>query len=170
MPLPCCKISNIYIRIEVFIEDMARIHAHTHGKSHSIRPTSKDTPPWLTESHGKVSSLIVGLSKEGLVPSEIGLRLRDQYGIPLAKPILGKSITDVLFENDIRREMPEDLERLVMKALALQKHLRAHNSDHRNVRSLELIESKIHRLSKYYKKMGKLKKTWKYAAVIAQLE
>ena len=66
--------------------------------------------------------------------------------------------------------MPEDLERLVMKALGLQKHLRAHNSDYRNVRSLELIESKIHRLSKYYKRIGKLDKKWKYAAVIAQLE
>jgi small subunit ribosomal protein S15 len=98
------------------------------------------------------------------------LRLRDEYGIPLAKPILGKAISDVLVDNDIRRDMPEDLEHLVMKALGLQKHLRTHNSDHRNVRSLELIESKIHRLSKYYKKIGKIKKNWKYAAVIAQLE
>jgi small subunit ribosomal protein S15 len=149
---------------------MARIHAHTHGKSHSTRPTSKDVPPWLTESQEKVSSLIVGLAKEGITISEIGLRLRDEYGIPLAKPILGKSIADVLVDNDIRKDMPEDLEHLVMKALGLQKHLRTHNSDHRNVRSLELIESKIHRLSKYYKKIGKIKKNWKYAAVIAQLE
>ena len=149
---------------------MARIHAHTHGKSHSTRPTSKDVPPWLTESQEKVSSLIVGLGKEGITPSEIGLRLRDEYAIPLAKPILGKAIADVLVDNDIRRDMPEDLEHLVMKALGLQKHLRTHNSDHRNVRSLELIESKIHRLSKYYKKTGKIKKNWKYAAVIAQLE
>ena len=140
---------------------MARIHAHTHGKSHSTRPTSKDVPPWLTESQEKVSSLIVGLAKEGITPSEIGLRLRDEDGIPLAK---------ILADNDIRRDMPEDLEHLVMKALGLQKHLRTHNSDHRNVRSLELIESKIHRLSKYYKKIGKIKKNWKYAAVIAQLE
>ena len=149
---------------------MARIHAHTHGKSHSTRPTSKDVPPWLTESQEKVSSLIVGLGKEGITPSEIGLRLRDEYAIPLAKPILGKAIADVLVDNDIRRDMPEDLEHLVMKALGLQKHLRTHNSDHRNVRSLELIESKIHRLSKYYKRIGKIKKNWKYAAVIAQLE
>jgi small subunit ribosomal protein S15 len=33
-----------------------------------------------------------------------------------------------------------------------------------------LIESKIHRLSRYYKRVGKLPKNWKYAAVIAQLE
>ncbi|HEX7208888.1 MAG TPA: 30S ribosomal protein S15 [Nitrososphaeraceae archaeon] len=156
--------------MKFFIDDMARIHAHTHGKSHSTRPTSKDVPSWLTESQEKVSSLIVGLGKEGITPSEIGLRLRDEYAIPLAKPILGKAIADVLVDNDIIRDMPEDLEHLVMKALGLQKHLRTHNSDHRNVRSLELIESKIHRLSKYYKKTGKIKKNWKYAAVIAQLE
>jgi small subunit ribosomal protein S15 len=66
--------------------------------------------------------------------------------------------------------MPEDLDQLVKKALGLQKHLRSHNTDHRNVRSLELIESKIHRLSRHYKEKGKLQKNWKYATVIAQLE
>jgi small subunit ribosomal protein S15 len=86
------------------------------------------------------------------------------------KPIVGKSLTEVLAENNVKPEMPEDLEVLVKKALGLQKHLKVHNSDHRNVRSLELVEAKIHRLSKYYKRMGKLPASWKYAAVIAQLE
>jgi small subunit ribosomal protein S15 len=88
----------------------------------------------------------------------------------LAKPIIGKSVTKVLNDNGVVREMPEDLDQLVKKALGLQKHLRSHNTDHRNVRSLELIESKIHRLSRYYKEKGKLQKNWKYATVIAQLE
>jgi small subunit ribosomal protein S15 len=110
------------------------------------------------------------LSKEGLTPSDIGIQLRDEYAIPLSKPILGKSVTGVLNENNIKHDMPEDLNQLVQKALGLQKHLRLHNSDHRNIRSLELIEAKIHRLSKYYKRIGKLHKTWKYGAVIAQLE
>jgi small subunit ribosomal protein S15 len=96
--------------------------------------------------------------------------LRDEYAIPLVKPILGKKITKVFDENNIKLDMPEDLNQLVQKAVGLQKHLRAHNSDHRNVRSLELIEAKIHRLSRYYKRIGKLQKNWKYAAVIAQLE
>jgi len=149
---------------------MARIHVHTHGKSHSTRPTSKSPPSWLNQSRDQVTSLVVNLSKDGLSPSEIGLKLRDEHGIPLVKPIVGKKITQVLRENNIKSEMPEDLDRLVRKALGLQRHLKTHNSDHRNVRSLELVEAKIHRLSKYYKNVGKLPKNWRYAAVIAQLE
>ena len=149
---------------------MARIHVHTHGKSHSTRPTSKGPAPWLSHSRDQISALAVEFAKEGLSPSEIGIRLRDLHGIPLIKPVLGKSLTSVLIENNIKSDMPEDLDKLVRKALGLQKHLRVHNSDHRNVRSLELIESKIHRLSKYYKLKGKIPRKWKYAAVIAQLE
>ncbi|MDQ3872003.1 MAG: 30S ribosomal protein S15 [Thermoproteota archaeon] len=149
---------------------MARIHVHTHGKSHSTRPSSKGAPSWITQSRDEVSSLVVKLAKDGLSPTEIGIKLRDEQGIPLVKPILGKTVTTLLVENNIKSDMPEDLEKLVKKALGLQRHLKVHNSDHRNVRSLELIESKIHRLSKYYKRIGRIPKNWKYAAVIAQLE
>jgi small subunit ribosomal protein S15 len=92
---------------------MARIHAHTRGKSHSLRPASKNTPSWQVGNQGEISSLIIQLSKEGLTPSDIGIQLRDQYAIPLLKPILGKSVTDVLNENNIKRDMPEDLNQLV---------------------------------------------------------
>jgi small subunit ribosomal protein S15 len=149
---------------------MARIHVHTHGKSHSTRPTSKSPALWLSLNRDQISDLVLQLANEGLSPSEIGLRLRDAHGIPLVKPALGKSMSELLTENNIKSDMPEDLDKLVRKALGLQKHLRVHNSDHRNVRSLELVESKIHRLSKYYKREGRIPKTWKYAAVIAQLE
>jgi small subunit ribosomal protein S15 len=149
---------------------MARIHAHTRGKSHSVRPTSKNSPPWLTSSPAEISSIVLQLSKEGFTPSTIGNKMRDEYGIPLVKNITDKTITEIRSENGIKDEMPEDLHQLVQKALALQKHLRGHNTDHRNVRSLELIEAKIHRLSKYYKRSEKIPKNWKYASVIAQLE
>lgn len=148
---------------------MARTHAHTHGKSHSIRPTSKNAPSWTMDGE-EIIKTIVNFGKDGMSASEIGLRLRDELAVPLAKPIIGKTITQVLEENDIKRSMPEDLEKLVRKALGLQKHLSIHNSDKRNVRSLELIESKIHRLSRYYKRIGKVSKDWKYASVIAKLE
>ena len=147
------------------------MHAHTRGKSHSTRPSSKSVPSWVSISHSDLTSLIVKMyNEDGLTASQIGIILRDEYGIPLVKPFLGKTITDVLRENGVKQDMPEDLDRLVKKALGLQRHLRTHNSDRRNVRSLELIESKIHRLSRYYKKRDKIDKNWKYAAVIAQAQ
>jgi small subunit ribosomal protein S15 len=149
---------------------MARIHAHTHGRSHSTRPSSHNLPSWVSNNPSDLSSIIIQFSKDGLSPSEIGTKLRDVHGVPLAKQILGKSITHILTDNNIVTELPEDLSQLVKKALGLQKHLRSHNTDRRNIRSLELIEAKIHRLSKYYKRIGKLQKKWKYAAIIAQLE
>lgn len=149
---------------------MARIHAHTRGKSHSVRPTSKSISPWLTSSPAEISNTVIQLSKEGLKPSAIGNSLRDEYGVALLKVAVDKTLTEILRENGIKEDMPEDLNQLVQKALALQRHLRTHNSDHRNVRSLELIEAKIHRLSKYYKRHEKIPKNWKYASVIAQLE
>jgi small subunit ribosomal protein S15 len=149
---------------------MARIHAHTRGKSHTTRPASPTPPSWIDMTSDDVSSLVISLSKEGLSPSEIGLNLRDYHSIPLVKHVTGKSITQLLSEGDLKKELPEDLERLVEKAVGLQKHIKNHNTDHRNVRSLELIEAKIHRISKYYKRTGKLPRDWKYSAVIAQLE
>ncbi|RMF30394.1 MAG: 30S ribosomal protein S15, partial [Candidatus Nitrosothermus koennekii] len=91
-------------------------------------------------------------------------------GIPLVKPIVGKSISEILEENGIKSEFPEDLSNLLKKALRLQQHLREHPTDRNNIRSLELIEAKIHRLSKYYKRKGLLPRKWKYTAAIAQLE
>ena len=149
---------------------MARIHAHTRGKSHSTRPSTHSLPTWVSSTNSDLTSLIVQLSKDGLSPSGIGIKLRDEHSIPLAKPILGKSITNILADNNVVAELPEDLSQLVKKAVGLQKHLRAHNTDRRNIRSLELIEAKIHRLSKYYKRIGKMERNWKYAAIIAQLE
>ena len=148
---------------------MARTHAHTHGKSHSVRPTSKNAPTWTIDGQ-EIVKKIVDLGKDGMHASEIGLRLRDEFAVPLVKPIIGKTISQILEENNIKRAMPEDLETLVRKALGLQKHLSVHNSDKRNVRSLELIESKIHRLSRYYKREGMVARDWKYKSVIAKLE
>lgn len=148
---------------------MARMHSHRKGKSHSTRPKTVSTS-WVTQSKEEIESLIVKLAKEGLGPSQIGIRLRDGYGIPLVKPLIGKSILEVLQENNLAGEMPEELQVLVNKALSLQKHLRTHRGDKINIRSLELLEAKIHRLQKYYKREGRLPQNWKYRAVVAKLE
>ena len=149
---------------------MGRVHSHRHGKSHSVRPVTPSAPTWVKQTPDEIEELVIKYSKEGLNPSEIGVKLRDQYAIPLTIQIVKKSVTEILEQKGVRPEMPEDLNNLVTKALGLQKHLRANKSDRRNVRSLELLEAKVHRLSSYYKEIGRIPKTWKYKAVIAQLE
>jgi small subunit ribosomal protein S15 len=148
---------------------MGRIHTHRKGKSHPIRPTSKRIPSWINYSIDEIDSIIVKLAKDGLTSSKIGTKLRDEYGVPLVKPILGKSIVEVLKSNNTGPTMPEDIERLLIKAKKLQEHLNVHKGDRINVRSLELIEAKIHRLSKYYKNLGILPSEWKYSTIVAQL-
>ncbi len=149
---------------------MGRMHTHRHGKSHSIRPVTLRAPSWITIGPKEIEALIVKYTKDGLTPSQIGIKLRDQHSIPLVKPIMKKSMGQILEENDLKADMPEDLGNIVNKAVGLQKHLKANKGDNRNVRSLELIEAKVHRLSVYYKRIGRIPKTWKYKAVVAQLE
>lgn len=149
---------------------MGRLHSHRHGKSHSIRPATVRAPSWISQSASEVEELVVKYAKEGLSPSQVGIKLRDQYSIPLVKPITKKSVSKILEENKAAPELPEDLENIVKKAVGLQKHLKANKGDRRNVRSLELIEAKVHRLAVYYKRIGKIPKNWKYKSMVAQLE
>jgi small subunit ribosomal protein S15 len=149
---------------------MGRLHTHNHGKSHSTRPTELKKPSWITQSPKEVEEIIIKYAKDGLSPSQIGLKLRDQHAIPLVRPIINKGILQVLNENKVGIELPEDLNNIVNKAVGLQKHLKSNKSDSRNVRALELIEAKVHRLSVYYKKVGRIPKNWKYKSVVAQLE
>jgi small subunit ribosomal protein S15 len=149
---------------------MGRLHSHRHGKSHSIRPATISAPSWISQNPKEVEELVVKYAKEGLAPSQIGIKLRDQYAIPLVKPITKKTIAKILEENKLVPEMPEDLNNIVNKAVGLQKHLKSNKADRRNVRSLELIEAKVHRLSTYYKRIGRIPENWKYKSVVAQLE
>jgi small subunit ribosomal protein S15 len=149
---------------------MGRVHTHRHGQSHSTRPITSKSPSWITTSPKEIEELVVKYSKDGVPMSQIGIRLRDQHAIPLVRPIVKKSIKKILDDHGVTPEIPEDLNNIVKKAVNLQKHLKTHRSDNRNVRSLELVEAKVHRISTYYKRIGALPQNWKYKSVVAQLE
>ena len=149
---------------------MGRQHSHNYGKSHSTRTLDPKPPSWIKQDTKEIEELIIKYGKDDLSSSQIGVKLRDQHSIPLVKPIIKKTISKVLEENDLQTELPEDLNNIVNKAIGLQKHLKSNKKDNRNIRSLELIEARVHRLSVYYKKIGKIPKKWKYKSVIAQLE
>jgi len=139
------------------------------GSSHSIRPVSKRPPAWCRYKPEEVEALIIKLGKEGHSASSIGVILRDQHGIPLARTIIGKSVSQVLKEANLSPPLPEDLERLLTKATHLRVHLEKNRGDLHNKRSLQITEARIHRLTRYYKDKGVLPPDWKYEVKAASL-
>ncbi len=137
------------------------------GKSHSIRPVSRRPPVWFKYRPEEVEAMVMKLAKEGHPPSEIGILLRDQHGIPLTKPITGKSITHILRDAGLESSLPEDFENLLKKASRLRAHLEKNPKDLHNKRALQLVEAKIYKLMKYYKREGVLPPDWKYEAKAA---
>lgn len=141
---------------------MARMHSGAKGKSGSTRPPVLKPAEWFERTPEWVTDKIIELGKAGQTPSTIGVILRDQYGVPLVKSILGKSITQVLAENGLAPSMPEDLTNLIKRAVLMRKHLEENPKDLHSKRGLQQTEVKINRLSKYYKRCGILPENWKY--------
>jgi small subunit ribosomal protein S15 len=145
------------------------MHSRRKGRSKSKKPSREGSPDWVSLSKAEVEELIIKLAKDGNNPSKIGLILRDQYGVPDVRPIIGCKITKVLEDNKMGLKLPEDLQSLINKAVALNNHLDKNSRDKHNRRGLMLIESKIRRLSKYYIREGKLEKGWRYDPEKARL-
>ncbi len=139
------------------------------GKSHSIRPVSRRPPSWCKYQPEEVEAFVIKLAKEGHSLSAIGTILRDQYAIPLVKPIVGKSVSDILKSANLHPAMPEDLTNLMKKAQGLAVHMEKNKKDLHNKRNMQVIEARIHKLSRYYKREGKIAKNFKYVAKIASV-
>lgn len=135
---------------------------HKRGRSTSTRPPVNVPPSWVQYSAEEVERLVVELRRRGFSPSMIGIILRDQYGIPLVRLVTGKKVSRILEENGMRESVPEDLLALIRRALRARKHLEEHPKDGATRRGLQLIESKIRRLIKYYKRTGKLPPDFTY--------
>ena len=99
----------------------------------------------------------------------IGQLLRDRYGVPLVSQVAQKRL-ERLLPPEARPRIPEDLENLVKKAASAARHLEKNRKDYPNKRDLALIESKIHRLVRYYRSVGRLPKEWAYKPVAASLD
>ncbi len=149
---------------------MARLHAKRKGKSGSTRPFLSANPEWVTMEKADIEETIVRLHQEGLSAAGIGVRLRDAYGVPNVRLATGHSITQILSAKNVKPALPEDLASLIKRAASLQVHLQEHSKDLSNKRGLQLIESRIRRLSKYYTEEGVLPADWDYSAKLAELQ
>ena len=112
----------------------------------------------------EILKIIEKLDKQGLNQSVIGMRLRDQYGIANLKEY-GIKISSTVK----KREIPEDMHSLLVKAVNLHLHMANNKKDSTSKHGLEKTESQIRRLAKYYIRKGVLPKGWKYTIESARL-
>jgi small subunit ribosomal protein S15 len=148
---------------------MARIHARVKGKSGSKKPLDSKIPKWVEKKPKEIIALFEKLAKQYLSSSQIGLNLRDSYGVPNVKLITGKSISEILKNAKMTGMVPEDLKNLIKRAITIRKHLTLNRKDKFSIRGLQLTEAKIRRIQKYYKSKGVLPEDWNYHPDRAEL-
>src|SRR3989344_7133310 len=138
---------------------MAKMHSRARGQSGSKRPAKK-VPSWAPYKEKEVEKLVIKYAKAGKSSSEVGIILRDSYGINSVKALTGKSVSGILKENQLEKKLPEDILSLIKKMIAIRQHQEKNKQDQFAKRGLILTNSKIRRLVKYYKRVGRLPDTW----------
>ncbi len=132
------------------------------GISKSSIPYKKKAPRWLSIDSSDLVKQMEQLAKKGYKPSQIGVILRDNYAIPQSRLITGAKILRLLKKKGLAPQIPEDLYHLMRRAVSIRKHIEKNKRDRDSKFRLILVESKIHRLVRYYKLTKQLPSTWKY--------
>ncbi len=148
---------------------MARMHARRKGRSGSRRPLLTKNPEWVPLEADEIEEKIVSLAAQGRSAAEIGLALRDQFAVPSVRLATGKTVTQILKAKGTKFDMPEDLGNLMRRAVTLHAHIRTNPRDVSNRRGLQLIESKIRRLARYYQDRGVLPAAWDFSVKLQEL-
>ena len=148
---------------------MARMHTRRKGQSGSKRPYRTEPPAWSNTNKEEIEKILIQLTNQGKSSSEIGVVLRDRYGVPDVAQVIGKKILTIMKEKNLAPKVPEDIHNLIVKVLELKKHLDRNPKDVHNKRSLNNMESKIRRLEKYYRREGVLPEDWKYSIENAEM-
>lgn len=111
---------------------------------------------------------ILQLARQGYKKSDIGRIIKEKYGKKV-KELFGKKLEKLLEENGIKEEIPEDLLAIFKKINRMIKHLEIHKKDMHTKKRLEEYEKSVQCLIKYYKRVGKLPKDFKYSREIVKM-
>merc|ERR1712047_210926 len=93
--------------------------------------------------------------------------LRDTHGVGKSHYLTGSKILRVLKSMGAAPELPEDLYFMIRKAVGMRKHLERNRKDKDGKFRLILIESRIHRLARYYREKGVVPPNFKYESATA---
>ena len=148
---------------------MARIYSGKKGKHGSKKPVVKTAKKWTKIKKKELEELIVKLANERKTSAQIGTILRDKHAVPDVKIITKKTISQIMKENKVYPNLPEDMMSLLKKAVILHEHMQTHKPDKHSKKGLENLESKIRRLGKYYVRKGEMPAGWAYSYEQAKL-
>ena len=146
---------------------MVRMHGTGKGIAASSLPYRRTAPAWLKVTTREVVQTICKLARKGMPPSMIGLQLRDSMGVAQTKAVTGRKIVRLLKHNGLAPDIPEDLYCLIKRAVTMRKHLDRNRKDMDTKFRLILVESRIHRLARYYKRTRQVPPTFKYESANA---
>merc|ERR1739848_708209 len=107
---------------------------------------------------------IIKLARKGATPSQIGVILRDSHAITQVSGVTGSKILRILKKAGMAPELPEDLHHLIKKAVNIRKHLEKFRADRDAKFRLICVESRIHRLARYYRNVKVLRPSWRYVS------
>ncbi|VVC00415.1 30S ribosomal protein S15 [uncultured archaeon] len=117
----------------------------------------------------ELEGIVANLANQGMTPSEIGVALRDQHGVPSVKKLTGMNLEKILEKKGLQGDMPRDLLNLISRSVVLFRHMQANKKDMTAKRGYLLTVSKIRRLAKYYIREKRLAKDWRYTQEAAEL-
>ena len=143
---------------------MGRMYSKGKGIARRCLPFRRTPPSWVQISSNELVDTIVKLARKGATPSQIGVTLRDSHGIPQVKGVTGSKILRILKKSGMAPSLPEDLHHLIRKAVNIRKHLEKNRSDRDAKFRLICVESRIHRLARYYRNVKALRPTWRYVS------
>ncbi len=108
-------------------------------------------PSWIKMNESELIEVIKKLSEKYDAP-EIGLILRDQYGIPTTK-IFGKKLKQYLIELGVETNI--ELKKSKQKIERIAKHMKKHITDKKAKHKFQKAQSQLNVLEKYASRKSK---------------
>jgi small subunit ribosomal protein S15 len=111
-----------------------------------------EKPVWLKLSEEDLKKIIFEL-KDKYPPAQLGLILRDQYGIPTTR-IFGKKLSEYLKEAGVNT-LEIELKNIQKKEEKLKEHMKKHKQDKKAKHKVQITVSKVSKIEKYLSRKNK---------------
>ncbi len=111
-----------------------------------------EKPSWLKLTEEELKKIIAELAEKYHQPAQIGLVLRDQYGVPSVR-VYGKKLSHYLKELGLKTNA--ELENAERKVERLKAHLKKHITDKKAKHKLQKAQSRLNILRRYFERKNK---------------